>query len=84
MTQEQMAAYLAAIQAAGITPERLGQLLVILNAYADKMIADAKALIADQQGSQAVQLAEAARQAAQQDAAAAQVAYLDLVKSMAN
>lgn len=84
MTQEQMAAYFEAIAKAGITPERMGQLLVILNAYADKMIADAKAIIADHQGAQAVQLAEAARQAAQQDAAAAQVAYLELVKSMAD
>ena len=84
MTNEQMAAYLAAIQAAGITPERMGQLLVILNAYADVMIGDAKAAIADQQGAAAVQLAEAGRQAAQAEAAAARAAYLTLVQSMAN
>ena len=84
MTNEQMAAYLAAIQAAGITPERMGQLLVILNAYADVMIGDAKAQIADAQGAAAVQLAEAGRQAAQAEAAAARAAYLTLVQSMAS
>lgn len=84
MTNEQMAQYLAAIQAVGITPERLAQRLAILDVYADVMIADAKATIADQQGAAAVQAAEAIRQAAQSESAAAKARYLATVQSYAS
>ncbi len=84
MTQEQMAEYFAEIEKAGVTPKELGMLLVMLKAYSQRMIGEAQAAIADQEGQKAVQLAEAGRQAAQAEAAAARAAYLTLVQSMAN
>jgi CHASE3 domain sensor protein len=84
MTPEQMAEYFAEIEKAGVTPKELGQLLVMLKAYSQRMIGEAQALIADQEGQKAVQLAEAARQAAQAKAAEAQAAYLEVIKHLAN
>ena len=82
-TQEQIAAYIGAVIAAGVAPERLGVLLSVLDSYANKMIAEAQAAIADQEGAAAVQAAEAERQAAQSAAAKANAAYLTKIKAMA-
>jgi nitrate reductase NapAB chaperone NapD len=84
MTPERMAEYFAAIEKAGVTPEEMGKLLVMLKAYSLRMIAEAQAAIADAQGQAAVQLAESARQKAQGEASAAQAAYLEVIKSLAN
>lgn len=83
-TQEMISAYIDAVAAAGVEPKRLGVLLTVLDAYADKMLAEAAAALADQEGQVAVQSAEAARQAAQAQAEAANQRYLQTVKALAN
>ena len=83
MTPELMAEYFAAIEATGITPQRLGERLEILDAYADVMIADGEATIADAQGEAAKQEAETIRQAAQAKAATARGKYLALIQAKA-
>lgn len=83
MTSELMAEYFEAIAKTGITPQRLGELLEIMNSYASVMEGDAEAAIADQQGEAARQQAEAIRQAAQAKAAAARANYLALMQAKA-
>lgn len=84
MDQATIEKYIVAVVAAGVSPERLGLLLKILDVYAEKMLAEAAAAIAAQEGSAAVQAAEAARQKAQAEAEAANATYLETVKALAN
>lgn len=81
MTQEQIEEYIGAV-AAAVTAKRLGTLIQMLDVYADKMLAEASASIADEEGQTAIQAAEAARQAAQSEANAANQRYLATVKAL--
>ena len=83
MTQEQIEQYIGAVAKTSVTPERLGMLIKILDVYADKMLAEAAAQLADQEGTAAVQAAEGARQKAQADANVANQVYLATVKALA-
>ena len=82
-TQEQINAYVAAIIKAGIPVDELIKMLLMLSAYSGKMIAEAMAAIAEQQGQAAIQVAEGAKQKAQAQAAAAHLKYLDVIKAQA-